>query len=77
MIRMLQHYLTDDRFWAGITNYLTAHKYGNAETSQLWDSLQLQVPTTLPAWADYLQPTSIFRALLFLYIDSVLEYNIA
>ncbi|XP_064404394.1 aminopeptidase Ey-like [Halichondria panicea] len=42
VIRMIQHYLTEERFWAGITHYLTTHQYGNAETSQLWDALQLQ-----------------------------------
>ena len=40
---MIQHYLTEERFWTGITYYLISHQYGNAETSQLWDALQLQV----------------------------------
>ncbi|CAG5120980.1 unnamed protein product, partial [Candidula unifasciata] len=40
VIRMLQHFLKEEPFRKGLRNYLLKHKYGNAETSDLWNSFQ-------------------------------------
>ena len=40
VVRMLQQYLGEDRFQAGIRRYLTAHEYGNTETTDLWDAIE-------------------------------------
>ncbi|MEO6989370.1 MAG: M1 family metallopeptidase [Aquihabitans sp.] len=40
VVRMLQQYLGEDRFQAGIRHYLTAHEYGNTETTDLWDAIE-------------------------------------
>ncbi|BFZ22405.1 hypothetical protein BsWGS_25444 [Bradybaena similaris] len=40
IIRMLQHFMGEEPFRKGLSNYLQKHKYGNADTSDLWDSLQ-------------------------------------
>ncbi|MCU1499729.1 MAG: putative aminopeptidase [Acidimicrobiales bacterium] len=40
VVRMLQQYLGEDRFQAGIRHYLKAHAYGNTETTDLWDSIE-------------------------------------
>ncbi|KAF2811700.1 uncharacterized protein BDZ99DRAFT_497372 [Mytilinidion resinicola] len=39
VIRMLSAHLTDKVFLAGVTDYLNAHKYGNATTNDLWSAL--------------------------------------
>lgn len=36
---MMNHFLTDDVFNEGITNYLNAKKYGDAEQRDLWSAL--------------------------------------
>lgn len=36
---MMNHFLTDDVFNAGITDYLNAKKYGDAEQRDLWSAL--------------------------------------
>ncbi|KKO99552.1 glutamyl aminopeptidase [Trichoderma harzianum] len=38
-IRMLANHLGVETFLKGVSNYLKAHKYGNAKTKALWDSL--------------------------------------
>lgn len=38
-IRMLAAYLGDDVFLLGVSNYLKAHAYGNATTTDLWKAL--------------------------------------
>jgi puromycin-sensitive aminopeptidase len=40
VLRMLEQYLGEDRFRAGVRHYLDAHAYGNTETTDLWDSLE-------------------------------------
>ncbi len=40
VVRMLQQYLGDDRFQAGIRHYLQTHAYGNTETTDLWDAIE-------------------------------------
>ena len=40
VVRMLQQYLGEDRFQAGIRAYLRAHSYANTETTDLWDAIE-------------------------------------
>ena len=40
VVRMLQQYLGDDRFQAGIRLYLKTHAYGSTETTDLWDAIE-------------------------------------
>lgn len=39
VIRMLEDYVGDDAFRAGVRNYIKAHAYGNAVTDDLWREL--------------------------------------
>ncbi|GBP46446.1 Aminopeptidase N [Eumeta japonica] len=39
ILRMMNHFLTDEVFNAGITDYLNARKYGAAEQRDLWSAL--------------------------------------
>ncbi|XP_037296627.1 aminopeptidase N-like [Manduca sexta] len=39
LLRMLNHILTDEVFNAGVTDYLNAKMYGNAEQRDLWSAL--------------------------------------
>ncbi len=58
VLRMLEQYLGADAFRDGIRLYLQRHKYGNAETTDLWDALEDS--TTQPVRA--LMDTWIFQA---------------
>ena len=40
VVRMLQQYLGEDRFQAGIRRYLDTHQFGNTETTDLWDAIE-------------------------------------
>lgn len=40
VLRMLERYLGDESFRRGISLYLSKHKYGNAETHDLWDAIE-------------------------------------
>ncbi|MGH1492826.1 MAG: M1 family metallopeptidase [Acidimicrobiales bacterium] len=40
VVRMLEQYLGEDRFRAGIRRYMAKHQFGNAETTDLWDALE-------------------------------------
>ncbi|WP_244549081.1 M1 family metallopeptidase [Bradyrhizobium canariense] len=40
LIRMLESYLGDQAFRAGIRNYMAAHAYGNSTTADLWQALE-------------------------------------
>ncbi|MCL4146285.1 UNVERIFIED_CONTAM: hypothetical protein GTU68_059266, partial [Idotea baltica] len=40
VVRMLEQYLGEDRFRAGIRRYMVKHQFGNAETTDLWDALE-------------------------------------
>ncbi|MBX3312811.1 MAG: M1 family metallopeptidase [Actinobacteria bacterium] len=40
VVRMLQQYLGEDRFQAGIRHYLRTHAYGNTATTDLWDAIE-------------------------------------
>ena len=39
---MLEQYLGRERFRAGVRRYLDAHKYGNTETTDLWDAIEVE-----------------------------------
>ncbi|MDO8392369.1 MAG: M1 family metallopeptidase [Actinomycetota bacterium] len=40
LLRMLEQYLTPEVFRQGVGHYLSAHEYGNTETSDLWDRIE-------------------------------------
>jgi aminopeptidase N len=40
VIRMLEATIGEDKFRAGVQNYMKKHAYGNTVTSQLWDELE-------------------------------------
>ncbi|MFP5257013.1 MAG: M1 family metallopeptidase [Acidimicrobiia bacterium] len=40
VVRMLEQYLGEDRFRAGIRKYMADHQYGNTETTDLWDAIE-------------------------------------
>jgi len=40
VLRMLETYLGAERFRAGIRLYLRRHRYGNTETTDLWDAIE-------------------------------------
>jgi puromycin-sensitive aminopeptidase len=40
VVRMLEQYLGEDRFRAGIRTYMADHRYGNTETTDLWDAIE-------------------------------------
>ena len=40
VLRMLEQYLGEDGFRAGIRRYLEQHRYANAETTDLWDAIE-------------------------------------
>jgi puromycin-sensitive aminopeptidase len=40
VVRMLEQYLGEGAFRAGIRQYITDHAYGNTETTDLWDAIE-------------------------------------
>jgi len=40
LLRMLEQYLGEARFRAGVSHYLRTHSYANTETSDLWDAIE-------------------------------------
>ena len=40
VVRMLEQYLGEERFREGIRRYMRAHRFANAETTDLWDALE-------------------------------------
>ena len=40
VVRMLEQYLGEDEFRAGIRKYMADHQYGNTETTDLWDAIE-------------------------------------
>ncbi len=40
VVRMLEQYLGEDQFRAGIRRYMTLHQYGNTDTTDLWDAIE-------------------------------------
>src|SRR5205807_359757 len=54
VLRMLEQYLGAERFRDGIRRYLDEHRYGNAETTDLWDAIEETtgepVRATMDSW---------------------------
>ncbi|MBD3243908.1 MAG: hypothetical protein GF331_25170 [Chitinivibrionales bacterium] len=54
VLRMVEHFIGEDAFRNGVSAYLQAHAYGNAQASDLWDALERQssqpVREMLSAW---------------------------
>jgi puromycin-sensitive aminopeptidase len=46
LLRMLEQYLTPERFQLGVSHYLSKHEYANTETSDLWDAIEEANPGT-------------------------------
>ena len=46
LLRMLEQYLGEAEFRAGVSHYLSKHEYGNTETSDLWDAIEEANPAT-------------------------------
>jgi puromycin-sensitive aminopeptidase len=40
LLRMLERYLGEERFRAGVGHYLRTHAYGNTDTGDLWDAIE-------------------------------------
>lgn len=40
LLRMLEQYLGEEEFRAGVNHYLETHSYGNTETNDLWDAIE-------------------------------------
>jgi puromycin-sensitive aminopeptidase len=40
VVRMLEQYLGEAEFRAGIRKYMASHQYGNTETTDLWDAIE-------------------------------------
>jgi puromycin-sensitive aminopeptidase len=40
VVRMLEQYLGEESFRAGIRGYMAEHQYGNTETTDLWDAIE-------------------------------------
>lgn len=46
LVRMLEQYLGESAFQAGVSHYLSKHEYANTETSDLWDAIEESNPDT-------------------------------
>lgn len=42
VVRMLEQFLGEDEFRAGIRRYIAENSYGNAETTDLWDAIEAE-----------------------------------
>ncbi|MGA9277689.1 MAG: M1 family metallopeptidase [Ilumatobacter sp.] len=40
LLRMLEQYLSPERFREGVSHYLRTHAHGNTETNDLWDAIE-------------------------------------
>jgi puromycin-sensitive aminopeptidase len=52
VLRMVEQYLGEDRFRAGVRRYLEENAYGNTETSDLWDAIEAATGQPVRAVAD-------------------------
>ena len=54
VVRMLEQYLGEERFRDGVREYLRAHSFANAETTDLWDAIEAvtkePVRSTMDGW---------------------------
>ena len=39
VLRMIENFMTEEKFKSGVRSYLKTHEYGNAESKELWASL--------------------------------------
>ena len=46
LLRMLEQYLSPERFQQGVSHYLSKHEYANTETGDLWDAIEEANPGT-------------------------------
>ena len=51
VIRMLESYLGDAVFRAGVQRYIKAHEYGNTVTDELWQAIDAVAPTPITPMA--------------------------
>ncbi len=56
LLRMIEHFLTEEVFEKGLSNYLKKFSYSNAETKDLWESLAdvsgLPITRIMSGWTD-------------------------
>ena len=52
VVRMLEQYLGEEEFRAGVHHYLTKHAYGNTKTTDLWDALEESTGSPVRATMD-------------------------
>ena len=45
---MLEHFMTEEKLKAGLSDYLSLHEYNNTEPEDLWNTLDLFVDDTIP-----------------------------
>ena len=54
ILRMIYHYIGEEKFKIGLYSYLTKFRYGNAEGSDLWDELEdssgLKIASIMSSW---------------------------
>jgi puromycin-sensitive aminopeptidase len=51
VLRMLERFLGAERFREGIRRYLASHRFGNTETSDLWDAIEQRAGSpSAPSW---------------------------
>ena len=52
VLRMIEQYLGEEAFRAGVRKYLVEHSYGNTETTDLWDAIEAETGQPVRAVAD-------------------------
>ncbi|MPY96295.1 MAG: M1 family peptidase, partial [Acidimicrobiia bacterium] len=52
VLRMVEQYLGEDAFRAGVRRYLEQHSYANTETTDLWDALEAETGQPVRGMAD-------------------------
>ena len=52
VLRMIEQYLSEEKFRAGVRRYLLTHAYGNTETGDLWDAIEAESGLPVRAMAD-------------------------
>jgi aminopeptidase N/puromycin-sensitive aminopeptidase len=58
VLRMIEHYVSDDAFRKGVNNYLEHHKYSNTEAKDFWT----EIATASGKPVDQLMPTFVNQA---------------
>ncbi len=58
LLRMIENFMTEEKFRAGLSSYLKKYQYSNAETKDLWNSLTefapdgVDISNIMPSWTD-------------------------